>query len=178
MLEQEQELLTTLEGKMIDIALTEDVDSRLRRLATNGLIAKDELALFVKLMKDLEAEKKPTITQRLMIMRIFDKLLKLIMDNKEVYQRVLASVKKKKKSQKEAFDASHTIVDHGGKRYYIDENEQLIPYNSEIEDNLAARSEGLGPLKSKKKLSTVSQIASRMQQSSIRTPTAVVAVRG
>jgi len=175
MLEQEQELLTTLEGKMIDIALMEDVDSRLRRLATNGLIAKDELALFVKLMKDLEAEKKPTITQRLMIMRIFDKLLKLIMDNKEVYQRVLASVKKKKKSQKEAFDASHTIVDHGGKRYYIDENEQLIPYNSEIEDNLAARSEGLGPLKSKKNLSTVSQLASR---GSIRTPTAVVAVKG
>ena len=169
MLEQEQELLTTLEGKMIDIVLTEDVDSRLRRLATHGLIAKDELALFVKLMKDLEAEKTPTITQRLMIMRIFDKLLKLIMDNKEVYQRVLASFKKKKKTQQEAFESSHTIVDHGGKRFYIDENEQLIPYNSEIEENL------LDPLKSKKKLPTVSQLASR---GSIRTPKAIVAVRG
>jgi hypothetical protein len=174
MLEQEQELLTTLEGKMIDIALIEDVDSRLRRLATNGLIAKDELALFVKLMKDLEAEKKPTITQRLMIMRIFDKLLKLIMDNKEVYQRVLASVKKKKKSQKEAFDASHTIVDHEGKRYYIDENEQLIPYNSKIEEELPSPSfkvtKKLGQLGSKKPL--------QRKHLQVRTPTAVVAVRG
>jgi len=130
MLDQEQELLETLEGKMLDITLSEGVDTRLRRLATQGLIAKDELALFTKLMKDLEDDKKPTMQQRLMIMRIFDKLLKLIMDNKEIYQRVLQTVKKKAKSQKEAFEASHTIVDHDGKRFYIDENEQLIPYSS------------------------------------------------
>ncbi len=131
MLDQEQELLETLEGKMLDITLSEGVDTRLRRLATQGLIAKDELALFTKLMKDLEDDKKPTMQQRLMIMRIFDKLLKLIMDNKEIYQRVLQTVKKKAKSQKEAFEASHTIVDHDGKRFYIDENEQLIPYSSD-----------------------------------------------
>ncbi len=130
MLDQEQELLETLDGKMLDITLSEGVDTRLRRLATQGLIAKDELALFTKLMKDLEDDKKPTMQQRLMIMRIFDKLLKLIMDNKEIYQRVLQTVKKKAKSQKEAFEASHTIVDHDGKRFYIDENEQLIPYSS------------------------------------------------
>jgi hypothetical protein len=53
------------------------------------------------------------------------------MDNKEIYQRVLQTVKKKAKSQKEAFEASHTIVDHDGKRFYIDENEQLIPYSSD-----------------------------------------------
>jgi len=131
MLDQEQELIETLEGKMLDITLSEGVDTRLRRLATQGLIAKDELALFTKLMKDLEDDKKPTMQQRLMIMRIFDKLLKLIMDNKEIYQRVLQTVKKKAKSQKEAFEASHTIVDHDGKRFYIDENEQLIPYSSD-----------------------------------------------
>ena len=129
MLEQEKQLLETLEGKMLDITLTEGVDGRLRRLATQGLIAKDELALFTKLMKDLEDDKTPTIQQRLMIMRIFDKLLKLIMDNKEVYQRVLQTVKKKKRSQKEAFEATHTIVEHNGKRFVIDENEQLVPYN-------------------------------------------------
>ena len=113
---------------MIDISLTEGVDDRLRRLATQGLIAKDEIALFTKLMKDLEAEKTPTLAQRMMIMRIFDKLLKLIMDNKEVYQRVLQTVKKNKKVKKEAFEASHTIVEHNGKRFYIDEDENLIPY--------------------------------------------------
>ena len=120
MLEQEKQLLETLEGKMLDITITEGVDGRLRRLATQGLIAKDELALFTKLMKDLEDDKTPTIQQRLMIMRIFDKLLKLIMDNKEVYQRVLQTVKKKKRSQKEAFEASNTIVEHKGKRFVID----------------------------------------------------------
>ena len=61
MLDQEQELLETLEGKMLDITLSEGVDTRLRRLATQGLIAKDELALFTKLMKDLEDDKKPTM---------------------------------------------------------------------------------------------------------------------
>ena len=133
-----------------------------------------ELALFVKLMKDLEAEKKPTITQRLMIMRIFDKLLKLIMDNKEVYQRVLASFKKKKKTQKEAFESSHTIVDHGGKRFYIDENEQLIPYNSEIEEELPSPSfkvtKKLGHLGSKK--------SPTRPKFPVRTVPAIVAVRG
>lgn len=128
MLEQEKELLATLEGKMMDITLTEGVDGRLRRLATQGLIAKDELALFTKLMSDLDDGKTPTLPQRMMIMRIFDKLLKLIMDNKEVYQRVLQTVKKNKKVKKEAFEASHTIVEHNGKRFYIDEDENLIPY--------------------------------------------------
>jgi len=128
MLQQEKDLIETLEGKMIDITLTEGVDERLRRLATQGLIKKDEMSLFIKLMKDLQDEKTPTMQQRLMIMRLFDKLLKLIMDNKEVYQRVLQSVKKKKKTQKEAFEATHTIVEHNGKMFYIGENNELVPY--------------------------------------------------
>ncbi len=131
MLEQEKELLETLEDKMIRISLTEGVDERLRRLAQNGLIAKDEMALFIKLMKDLDDGKTPTMAQRVMIMRVFDKLLKLIMDNKEVYQRVLQTVKKKKRTQREAFDATHTIVEHKGKKFYVNENEELVPYEVE-----------------------------------------------
>ena len=128
MLQQEKDLIETLEGKMIDITLTEGVDERLRRLATQGLIKKDEMSLFIKLMKDLQDEKTPTMKQRLMIMRLFDKLLKLIMDNKEVYQRVLQSVKKKKKTQKEAFETTHTMVDHNCKQFYVGENNELVPY--------------------------------------------------
>ena len=123
MLDQEKQLLETLNGKMIDITLSEGVDTRLRRLATQGLIAKDELALFTKLMKDLDDGKTPTLPQRMMVMRIFDKLLKLIMDNKEVYQRVLQTVK--------AFEATHTIVEHKGIRFYVGENNELIPYEGE-----------------------------------------------
>ena len=131
MLDQEKQLLETLNGKMIDITLSEGVDPRLRRLATQGLIAKDELALFTKLMKDLDDGKTPTLPQRMMVMRIFDKLLKLIMDNKEVYQRVLQTVKKGKKVKKEAFEATHTIVEHNGKRFYVGENNELVPYEGE-----------------------------------------------
>ena len=61
-------------------------------------------------------------------MRIFDKTSKTHHDNKEVYQRVLQTVKKQK-MKKEAFDTTHTIVEHNGKRFVIDENEQLVPYN-------------------------------------------------
>ena len=128
MLDQEKQLLETLNGKMIDITLSEGVDTRLRRLATQGLIAKDELALFTKLMKDLDDGKTPTLPQRMMVMRIFDKLLKLIMDNKEVYQRVLQTVKKGKKMKKEAFEATDTIVEHKGKRFYVGENNELVAY--------------------------------------------------
>ena len=128
MLEQEKQLLETLEDKMIRISLTEGVDDRLRRLAQQGLIAKDEMSLFIKLMKDLDEGKTPTLPQRLMIMRVFDKLLKIIMDNKEVYQRVLQTVKKNKKTQKEAFESTHTIIEHGGKKFYVSEDEKLIPY--------------------------------------------------
>ena len=129
--ELEKQLLETLNGKMIDITLSEGVDTRLRRLATQGLIAKDELALFTKLMKDLDDGKTPTLPQRMMVMRIFDKLLKLIMDNKEVYQRVLQTVKKGKKVKKEAFEATHTIVEHKGRRFYVGENNELVPYEGE-----------------------------------------------
>ena len=79
-------------------------------------------------MKDLDDGKTPTLPQRMMVMRIFDKLLKLIMDNKEVYQRVLQTVKKGKKMKKEAFEATHTIVEHKGKRFYVGENNELVAY--------------------------------------------------
>ena len=60
----EQGLLDKLGESYLKIALTEDVDARLKRLAREGLIKKDEYALFLKTMKDLEDEKKPTPKQR------------------------------------------------------------------------------------------------------------------
>ena len=43
MLDQEKQLLETLNGKMIDITLSEGVDTRLRRLATQVLSQKMNL---------------------------------------------------------------------------------------------------------------------------------------
>jgi len=133
----EQGLLDKLGESYMKIALTEDVDARLKRLAREGLIKKEEYALFLKTMKDLEDEKKPTPKQRIMIIRIFDKLLALIMGDKVVYQKILQTVKKGKKDKskvkEEAFRSTHTIFVHEGIEYYVDTDKQIIEVPSSFE---------------------------------------------
>jgi len=133
----EQSLLDRLGESYINIALTEDVDARLKRLAREGLIAKDEYALFLKTMKDLEADKKPNPKQRMMIIRIFDKMLGLIMGDKVVYQKILQTVKKGKKDKakvaEEAFRDTHTTVVHGGIEYYVNNENKLVEMPSSFE---------------------------------------------
>ena len=135
--ELEQGLLDKLGESYIKIALNEDVDARLKRLAREGLIKKEEYALFLKTMKDLEDEKKPTPKQRIMIIRIFDKLLALIMGDKVVYQKILQTVKKGKKDKskvkEEAFRSTHTIFVHEGIEYYVDTDKQIIEVPSSFE---------------------------------------------
>ena len=133
----EQSLLDRLGESYINIALTEDVDARLKRLAREGLIAKDEYALFLKTMKDLEDDKKPNPKQRMMIIRIFDKMLGLIMGDKVVYQKILQTVKKSKKDKEkvaeEAFRDTHTTVVHGGIEYYVNTENKLVEMPSSFE---------------------------------------------
>ena len=133
----EQGLLDKLGESYLKIALTEDVDARLKRLAREGLIKKEEYALFLKTMKDLEDEKKPTPKQRLMIIRIFDKLLALIMGDKVVYQKILQTVKKGKKDKskvkEEAFRSTHTVFVHEGIEYYVDADKKIIEVPSSFE---------------------------------------------
>ena len=133
----EQSLLDRLGESYINIALTEDVDARLKRLAREGLIAKDEYALFLKTMKDLEDDKKPNPKQRMLIIRIFDKMLGLIMGDKVVYQKILQTVKKGKKDKakvaEEAFRDTHTTVVHGGIEYYVNNENKLVEMPSSFE---------------------------------------------
>ena len=133
----EQGLLDRLGESYMNIALTEDVDARLKRLAREGLIKKEEYALFLKTMKDLEDEKKPTPKQRIMIIRIFDKLLALIMGDKVVYQKILQTVKKGKKDKskvkEEAFRSTHTVFVHEGIEYYVDADKKIIEVPSSFE---------------------------------------------
>ena len=133
----EQGLLDKLGESYLKIALTEDVDARLKRLAREGLIKKEEYALFLKTMKDLEDEKKPTPKQRLMIIRIFDKLLALIMGDKVVYQKILQTVKKGKKDKskvkEEVFRATHTVFVHEGIEYYVTAEKEIIEVPSSFE---------------------------------------------
>ena len=133
----EQSLLDRLGESYINIALSEDVDARLKRLAREGLIAKDEYALFLKTMKDLEADKKPNPKQRMMIIRIFDKMLGLIMGDKVVYQKILQTVKKGKKDKakvaEEAFRDTHTTVVHDGIEFYVNAENKLVEMPSSFE---------------------------------------------
>ena len=133
----EQGLLDKLGESYMKITLTEDVDARLKRLAREGLIKKEEYALFLKTMKDLEDEKKPTPKQRIMIIRIFDKLLALIMGDKVVYQKILQTVKKGKKDKskvkEEAFRSTHTVFVHEGIEYYVDADKKIIEVPSSFE---------------------------------------------
>ena len=133
----EQGLLDKLGESYLKIALTEDVDARLKRLAREGLIKKEEYALFLKTMKDLEDEKKPTPKQRMMIIRIFDKLLALIMGDKVVYQKILQTVKKGKKDKskvkEEAFRATHTVFVHEGLEYYVTAEKEILEVPSSFE---------------------------------------------
>jgi predicted transcriptional regulator len=126
----EQGLLDKLGESYLKIALTEDVDARLKRLAREGLIGKDEYALFLKTMKDLEADKKPNPKQRMMIIRIFDKMLGLIMGDKVVYQKILQTVKKGKKDKskvkEEIFRSTHTVFVHEGIEYYVTAEKEII----------------------------------------------------
>jgi len=130
MQESEKGLLDKLNEKYMDIVLTEDVDARLKRLAREGLIGDGDYALFLKTMKDLEKDKKPTPQQRVMILRIFDKMLGLIMGDKVVYQKILQTVKKGKKDEakmkEEVFRSTHTVVNHGGTEYYVGDNKELV----------------------------------------------------
>tara|TARA_B100000749_G_scaffold77112_1_gene58079 strand:+ start:246 stop:659 length:414 start_codon:yes stop_codon:yes gene_type:complete len=135
--ELEQGLLDKLGESYIKIALNEDVDARLKRLAREGLIKKEEYALFLKTMKDLEDEKKPTPKQRIMIIRIFDKLLALIMGDKVVYQKILQTVKKGKKDKsklkEEVFRSTHTVFVHEGIEYYVTAEKEIIEVPSSFE---------------------------------------------
>ena len=108
-------------------------DDRLRRLARAGLIADDEYALFIKMMKDMEDEKVLTPKQRMLTVRLFDKLLGLITKDNVVYQKILKKVKEEnettRKRHKEIFESTHTIVEHNKQKFYVGEDEKLIPYN-------------------------------------------------
>ena len=133
----EQGLLDRLGESYINIALNEDVDARLKRLAREGLIGKEEYALFLKTMKDLEADKKPNPKQRMLIIRIFDKMLGLIMGDKVVYQKILQTVKKGKKDKskvkEEAFRATHTVFVHEGLEYYVTAEKEILEVPSSFE---------------------------------------------
>ena len=133
----EQGLLDKLGESYMNIALTEDVDSRLKRLAREGLIGKEEYALFLKTMKDLEDDKKPNPKQRMLIIRIFDKMLGLIMGDKVVYQKILQTVKKGKRNKakvaEEAFRDTHTTIVHDGIEYYVNDEKKLVEVPSSFE---------------------------------------------
>ena len=101
MKESEQELLKSFENKMEDTLLEEAIDDRLHRLAKQGLIPKDNIAKFRTAMDKMGEKKLPSIEERRILMNLLTSLIGMIMDNKEIYQRIFRSVQKEKNKPKE-----------------------------------------------------------------------------
>ncbi len=132
MLKSEEALVDRLQESMMGIALNEGADDRLRRLAMSGLIEKSEYSKFMRLLKELKTDKELSPELRLLIVRVFDKLLNLVMGDSMIYQKILKKVRGDKaireKREQNTFEATHTIVENKGKKYFIDENNELKLY--------------------------------------------------
>jgi hypothetical protein len=101
MKESEQELLKSFENKMEDALLEEAIDDRLHRLAKQGLIPKENVPKFRTAMDKMGEKKLPSIEERRILMNLLTSLIGMIMDNKEIYQRILRSVQKEKMKPKD-----------------------------------------------------------------------------
>ena len=55
-MQKEQEILNSVREKLLDVMINENVDTRLKKLATAGLIDDSEYSKFMKLIKILDQE--------------------------------------------------------------------------------------------------------------------------
>lgn len=136
MLRDEQALVHKLQKSMMNIVIKESVDQRLQKLAKSGLMDDDESKMFIKIMRDLENEKELSPQQKIMVVRLFDKLLNLIMSNSAIYQKILKRAKEdssmREQRERNTFESLHTIVERNGEKYYVDEGNNLKPYTSKV----------------------------------------------
>jgi len=141
MFKVEDNLIDRLNESMLGIVLNEKVDDRLRKMAKAGLIEKDEMSFFIRVMTKIDKDDVLTVDERVMLIRVFDKLLNLVMADPKIYQKILHKVRETKiteeKNNKSLFETYHTIIERNGKKYYVDEKNKLQPYtNKAIKDFL------------------------------------------
>ena len=74
-----------------------------------------------------------------MILKMFDKLLDLVTNDRSIYQRILKKVKEDNTNrsirERETFESLHTIVEKNNKKYYVNQDNNLELYTeSSIKD--------------------------------------------
>lgn len=139
MLQSENSLIDRLQESMMSIMLHESTPERAKKLANAGLIDKSDYSKFVKLMNDMNGDKPLSMTQKMMILKMFDKLLDLVTNDRSIYQRILKKVKEDNTNrsirERETFESLHTIVEKNNKKYYVNQDNNLELYTeSSIKD--------------------------------------------
>jgi len=132
MLQSENSLIDRLQESMMSIMLHEGTSERAKKLANAGLIDKSDYSKFVKLMADMENGSALSPMQKMLILKMFDKLLDLVMSDRVIYQKILKKVKEDNSSrnlrEKETFESLHTIVEKDDKKYFVNEEDELELY--------------------------------------------------
>lgn len=132
MLQSENSLIDRLQESMMSIMLHEGTSERAKKLAIAGLIDKSDYSKFVKLLTDMENGSTLSPMQKMLILKMFDKLLDLVMSDRVIYQKILKKVKEDNSSrnlrEKQIFEDLHTIIDKDNKKYFVNENDELEIY--------------------------------------------------
>lgn len=90
-----QQLNADYEIETVALCLLEDHDERLNELLRLGLVDRDRLELYKRIMKDTKQSSKIQ-RYRDMILDIYDKFADIVLDNDAIYQRVRVEVQKKR----------------------------------------------------------------------------------
>lgn len=141
-MQKEQEILNSVREKLLDIMINENVDTRLKKLATAGLLDQSEYSKFMKLIKILDQEKPVPKELISMVVDIYEKLIGYLTKDKTIFNLLVQKLKndteKKIKedkeyfeSQKNAFERKYKVFEHNNSLYYINEEEKMIKYDDE-----------------------------------------------
>jgi len=141
-MEKETEHSNGVKQKLNEIVVNENVDIRLKKLATAGLIDEGDYAKFMKLIKLLDQEKTIPKDLREMVVDIYDKLINYLTKDKIIFNSLISKMKTEQAnklreeseyfhSQKEAFERKYKVFVHENKKYYINEKEEMIDYTDD-----------------------------------------------
>lgn len=128
--------------KLNEIVVNENVDSRLRKLATAGLIEDGEYSKFMKLIKLLDQEKPIPRDLREMVTDIYEKLINYLTKDKVIFNSLVSKMRTDQanklkeeqnffESQKKAFERKYKVFEHEKKMYYINDDEKMVKYDDD-----------------------------------------------
>ena len=113
-MQKEQEILNSVREKLLDVMINENVDTRLKKLATAGLIDDSEYSKFMKLIKILDQEKPVPKELISMVVDIYEKLIGYLTKDKTIFnllvQKLKSDTDKRIKEEKEYFESQKNAL--------------------------------------------------------------------